>query len=292
MSAHPRYKPTYMHYFIPCLIKACFINSLSPPCLQDGREWRHCSTCEKCVKPCTSLYAQLRQMQYYVEIDTWLLHAKCSNIFSGVYLFKISALQAWRHCRSCGRCCLPDHPCGRAGGREGCFNCGSLEHKHRACPLKDTHRVSRWDQRMAPSLFAAPIRFDICMTKWFLLCVRPGIRPASKAEAKMYPASPSSNQNRRGSLERPAELKRWLCYLCDLSVHAVPWHLLYFFKDCIYWISKIKKQSLFFLYFSLNCKDLQIWCLCCIYTNICHGKHNVLHSPGIIVSVYNIKINL
>lgn len=61
-----------------------------------------------------------------------------------VCLFKYFLLSAWRHCQSCGRCALPDHPCGRAQGQEGCFNCGSLEHKRKVCPLKDTHRVGRW----------------------------------------------------------------------------------------------------------------------------------------------------
>ncbi|XP_068455737.1 rRNA N6-adenosine-methyltransferase ZCCHC4 [Clinocottus analis] len=49
---------------------------------------------------------------------------------------------SWRHCQACGRCALPDHPCGAGPGPEGCFNCGSVEHKRRACPLKDSHRTS------------------------------------------------------------------------------------------------------------------------------------------------------
>ncbi|XP_054457207.1 rRNA N6-adenosine-methyltransferase ZCCHC4 [Anoplopoma fimbria] len=49
---------------------------------------------------------------------------------------------SWRHCQRCGRCALPDHPCGHGEGQEGCFNCSSLEHKRKACPLKDTHRIS------------------------------------------------------------------------------------------------------------------------------------------------------
>ncbi|XP_019126826.1 zinc finger CCHC domain-containing protein 4 [Larimichthys crocea] len=52
-------------------------------------------------------------------------------------------IQAWRHCQSCSRCAIPDHPCGLTEGKEGCFNCGSLKHKRKACPIKDTHRVSR-----------------------------------------------------------------------------------------------------------------------------------------------------
>ncbi|XP_022063926.1 rRNA N6-adenosine-methyltransferase ZCCHC4 [Acanthochromis polyacanthus] len=47
---------------------------------------------------------------------------------------------SWKHCQSCGRCALPDHPCGE--GNDGCFNCGSLKHKRRSCPLKDSHRIS------------------------------------------------------------------------------------------------------------------------------------------------------
>uniref|UniRef100_A0A3Q3X8E1 GRF-type domain-containing protein n=1 Tax=Mola mola TaxID=94237 RepID=A0A3Q3X8E1_MOLML len=48
---------------------------------------------------------------------------------------------SWRHCQACGCCALPDHPCGQNQGKGGCFNCGSLEHKHKICPLKDIHRV-------------------------------------------------------------------------------------------------------------------------------------------------------
>ncbi|KAM4714269.1 rRNA N(6)-adenosine-methyltransferase ZCCHC4 [Anableps anableps] len=47
---------------------------------------------------------------------------------------------SWRHCVSCGRCALPDHPCRRAAGEHGCFSCSSLEHRRKACPLRDTHR--------------------------------------------------------------------------------------------------------------------------------------------------------
>ncbi|XP_062300814.1 rRNA N6-adenosine-methyltransferase ZCCHC4 [Scomber scombrus] len=49
---------------------------------------------------------------------------------------------SWRHCQSCGHCALPDHPCGLSQGKEGCFNCGSLKHKRKGCPLKDSHRIS------------------------------------------------------------------------------------------------------------------------------------------------------
>ncbi|XP_036002077.1 rRNA N6-adenosine-methyltransferase ZCCHC4 [Fundulus heteroclitus] len=47
---------------------------------------------------------------------------------------------SWRHCVSCDRCALPDHPCSRAHPEDGCFGCGSLEHKRKACPLRDARR--------------------------------------------------------------------------------------------------------------------------------------------------------
>ncbi|KAL6118944.1 zcchc4 [Pungitius sinensis] len=50
---------------------------------------------------------------------------------------------SWRHCQHCGHCALPDHPCGDSPADKGCFNCGSLEHKRKACLLKDTHRINR-----------------------------------------------------------------------------------------------------------------------------------------------------
>lgn len=48
---------------------------------------------------------------------------------------------SWSHCGSCGRCALPDHPCGRAEGEEGCFSCGSLQHRRKSCPLKGAGRA-------------------------------------------------------------------------------------------------------------------------------------------------------
>ncbi|XP_071397832.1 rRNA N6-adenosine-methyltransferase ZCCHC4 [Centroberyx affinis] len=51
---------------------------------------------------------------------------------------------SWKHCQSCGHCALPDHPCGQGQGKEGCFNCGSLKHKRKGCPLKDTHRINKY----------------------------------------------------------------------------------------------------------------------------------------------------
>ncbi|XP_060887103.1 rRNA N6-adenosine-methyltransferase ZCCHC4 [Labrus mixtus] len=49
---------------------------------------------------------------------------------------------SWRHCQACGRCALPDHPCGQSEGKQGCFNCGSLEHKRKACHVKEQHRTN------------------------------------------------------------------------------------------------------------------------------------------------------
>ncbi|XP_003458875.1 rRNA N(6)-adenosine-methyltransferase ZCCHC4 isoform X2 [Oreochromis niloticus] len=50
---------------------------------------------------------------------------------------------SWEHCQSCGRCALPDHPCTTREGKEGCFNCGSPEHKRKDCSVKHTHRFNR-----------------------------------------------------------------------------------------------------------------------------------------------------
>ncbi|AWP00587.1 putative zinc finger CCHC domain-containing protein 4 [Scophthalmus maximus] len=49
---------------------------------------------------------------------------------------------SWKHCQSCGHCALPEHPCGQGQGEEGCFRCGSLQHKRKACPLRDKPRIS------------------------------------------------------------------------------------------------------------------------------------------------------
>uniref|UniRef100_A0A3Q3AXK3 rRNA N(6)-adenosine-methyltransferase ZCCHC4 n=1 Tax=Kryptolebias marmoratus TaxID=37003 RepID=A0A3Q3AXK3_KRYMA len=47
---------------------------------------------------------------------------------------------SWKHCQSCGCCALPDHSCGRGQEKEGCFTCGSLEHKRKSCLLKEAPR--------------------------------------------------------------------------------------------------------------------------------------------------------
>ncbi|XP_058480172.1 rRNA N6-adenosine-methyltransferase ZCCHC4 [Solea solea] len=44
---------------------------------------------------------------------------------------------SWKHCQACGRCALPDHPCGEGGQmKQGCFSCGSLQHKRKSCPVR------------------------------------------------------------------------------------------------------------------------------------------------------------
>ncbi|XP_051530171.1 rRNA N6-adenosine-methyltransferase ZCCHC4-like isoform X1 [Myxocyprinus asiaticus] len=45
---------------------------------------------------------------------------------------------SWHHCSSCAHCALPDHPCGQS--QIGCYNCGSQNHKLRACPKKHNKR--------------------------------------------------------------------------------------------------------------------------------------------------------
>uniref|UniRef100_UPI00398E727E rRNA N6-adenosine-methyltransferase ZCCHC4 isoform X1 n=1 Tax=Pristiophorus japonicus TaxID=55135 RepID=UPI00398E727E len=39
---------------------------------------------------------------------------------------------SWVHCDTCCRCALQEHTCGKAA--DGCFICGSTEHKRRECP--------------------------------------------------------------------------------------------------------------------------------------------------------------
>ncbi|KAM9425605.1 rRNA N(6)-adenosine-methyltransferase ZCCHC4 isoform 2-T2 [Pholidichthys leucotaenia] len=51
---------------------------------------------------------------------------------------------SWKHCQSCARCALPDHPCVNGRGTEGCFHCGSLKHKHKACSLKGARKINTY----------------------------------------------------------------------------------------------------------------------------------------------------
>ncbi|CAB1414009.1 unnamed protein product [Pleuronectes platessa] len=48
---------------------------------------------------------------------------------------------SWKHCQTCGHCALPDHPCGQSEGSEGCFICGSLQHRRKACPRRDVSKI-------------------------------------------------------------------------------------------------------------------------------------------------------
>ncbi|XP_028330590.1 rRNA N(6)-adenosine-methyltransferase ZCCHC4 isoform X2 [Gouania willdenowi] len=50
---------------------------------------------------------------------------------------------SWKHCTTCERCCLPEHPCSQSDETPGCFTCGSLKHKRRACPLRTQSRQLR-----------------------------------------------------------------------------------------------------------------------------------------------------
>lgn len=49
-------------------------------CLQDGREWKHCSTCVKCVKPCRSINHRCKLMCSY-----WF-HVTLPIYFLWIYL--------------------------------------------------------------------------------------------------------------------------------------------------------------------------------------------------------------
>lgn len=51
---------------------------------------------------------------------------------------------SWKHCQSCGRCALPNHPCGSDPSSQGCFSCGSLQHKLKSCLVKNTLRKNRF----------------------------------------------------------------------------------------------------------------------------------------------------
>ncbi|XP_041842374.1 rRNA N6-adenosine-methyltransferase ZCCHC4 [Melanotaenia boesemani] len=107
--------------------------NVSPKCIILPKEegYRFCSVCQRSV---------------------WSLNKHCAkcNICpskDGREWKHCSACQkcvkpSWTHCPACSRCALPDHPCGQAKGKEGCFSCSSLEHKHKSCPLRNAPRSS------------------------------------------------------------------------------------------------------------------------------------------------------
>uniref|UniRef100_A0A7N6B7K5 Zinc finger GRF-type domain-containing protein n=1 Tax=Anabas testudineus TaxID=64144 RepID=A0A7N6B7K5_ANATE len=84
---------------------------------------------------------------------------------------------SWRHCQSCGRCALPDHPCGHSEGKEGCFNCGSLQHKRKSCPLKGKHRINRWDRAFSSPHCAGMVQYLHDLTCSFAICVCVSLLP-------------------------------------------------------------------------------------------------------------------
>lgn len=87
---------------------------------------------------------------------------------------------AWKHCQSCGRCALPDHPCGR--GEEGCFNCGSLKHKRKSCLVKEAAKRKGWVATiLAVSRKSTPARLNL-----FVLC---SPRYGAKAKKRSHHAS-------------------------------------------------------------------------------------------------------
>ncbi|KAM8881059.1 rRNA N(6)-adenosine-methyltransferase ZCCHC4 [Synchiropus picturatus] len=87
--------------------------------------YRFCSTCERFV---CSLNKHCAKCNTCPSKDgrEWKHCSACDKCVK----------PSWRHCRSCGRCALPDHPCEQSQGTQGCFICGSLQHKRSVCPQK------------------------------------------------------------------------------------------------------------------------------------------------------------
>ncbi|KAM4612034.1 rRNA N(6)-adenosine-methyltransferase ZCCHC4 isoform 2-T2 [Polymixia lowei] len=98
--------------------------------LPEEEGYRFCATCERYV---WSLNKHCAKCNVCPSKDgrEWKHCSACERCVK----------PSWRHCQSCGRCALPDHPCGQGQGTQGCFNCGSLEHKRKACPRRDPHRT-------------------------------------------------------------------------------------------------------------------------------------------------------
>ncbi|KAF6715487.1 Zinc finger CCHC domain-containing protein 4 [Oryzias melastigma] len=94
--------------------------------------YRFCDTCERYVSPLNKHCAKCNICPSK-DGREWKHCPACDKCVK----------PSWKHCSFCSRCALPDHPCGAGTQREGCFSCGSLQHKRRACPLKDGRGLSR-----------------------------------------------------------------------------------------------------------------------------------------------------
>ncbi|XP_061620352.1 rRNA N6-adenosine-methyltransferase ZCCHC4 isoform X1 [Phyllopteryx taeniolatus] len=97
--------------------------------LPEEEGYRFCAICERYVG---------RLNEHCAECD--VCPSKDGRQWKHCALCGRCVKPSWRHCQSCGRCALPDHPCDQSPGAEGCFNCASLAHKRKACPLKHISR--------------------------------------------------------------------------------------------------------------------------------------------------------
>ncbi|CAG5929584.1 unnamed protein product [Menidia menidia] len=93
--------------------------------LPEDEGYRFCSVCERYV---SSLNRHCAKCNRCPSKDgrEWKHCSTCEKCVK----------PSWKHCPNCGRCALPDHLCGFSQGKDGCFNCSSLQHKHKECPYK------------------------------------------------------------------------------------------------------------------------------------------------------------
>ncbi|NP_001388357.1 rRNA N6-adenosine-methyltransferase ZCCHC4 [Rattus norvegicus] len=83
--------------------------------------YRFCSVCQRYVS---------RENQHCVHCNSCT--SKDGRKWSHCFFCKKCVKPSWIHCNTCNRCALPDHSC--LGPKDGCFICGSLDHKRSNCP--------------------------------------------------------------------------------------------------------------------------------------------------------------
>lgn len=83
--------------------------------------YRFCSLCQRYVS---------RENQHCVHCNSCT--SKDGRKWSHCFFCKKCVKPSWIHCNTCNRCALPDHSC--LGPKDGCFICGSLDHKRSNCP--------------------------------------------------------------------------------------------------------------------------------------------------------------